>query len=251
MLQRKQRKNFVDLLKCSRAQFTNKALRFLLFANSSQRADLFYEVTHNGLLKQKFSNQLYGSDLTLLGNQAESNLNYSENEKSLYQIVELYTRGRYDQTIDLAKRYLKIKPFAFQVAVIFCKALLNNSEVFPDDLNISYIKNIYSIYKMDCGYREAIQLLLRELKQNHGSVLRIKIMRDNMNSINKSRINVDVDKILQQHQDQWQETYQKYLKLSRSSYKFIGIDLSEHEASIQFTKLAESLNIIYRMDKHS
>lgn len=69
MLQRKQRKNFVDLLKCSRAQFTNKALRFLLFANSSQRADLFYEVTHNGLLKQKFSNQLYGSDLTLLGNQ--------------------------------------------------------------------------------------------------------------------------------------------------------------------------------------
>ena len=54
MLQRKQRKNFVDLLKCSRAQFTNKALRFLLFANSSQRTDLFYEVTHNGLLKQNF-----------------------------------------------------------------------------------------------------------------------------------------------------------------------------------------------------
>lgn len=742
MLQRKQRKNFVDLLKCSRAQFTNKALRFLLFANSSQRTDLFYEVTHNGLLKQKFSTQLYGNDLTLLGNQVlsynakmssddaidyacflvdlygqqinkyillreqyeqfylsqnytsaigvlnkienevcvslwscgqrlllselehglESNketleflnktvpqnyatlailhhysclaeldlsfenyqieiakflkpienmalgkyltqklslsatmetadislvlqidsqfsvidiyndleiiiplhykdnikngsydfpffrlnsiqspfvnnlkmldlhvektggsLNYSENEKSLYQIIELYTCGKYEQTIDLAKRYLKIKPFAFQVAVIFCKALLNSNEVFPDDLNISYIKNIYSIYKMDCGYREAIQLLLRELKQNHGSILRIKIqsflarkhlldinhdysfvsslldeslhpnfmrflsgetrsrfwnalnsvcpisislacalktstinpivasqvekkrlaifnaekscnngdirvsaqcletlekncspddwymqerikriqlklysltcdyhsavclfvdcffeneylferllsgnyiqipmrmrentieadlhyvifvyllnrndysrqiraynnylelnhyatifdalkafeknanrlntfffhsicsiallkrdvglcehnitpenarlkilrtlhkisplkqysneinnistfevMRDNLNSINKSRINVDVDKILQQHQDQWQETYQKYLKLSRSSHKFIGIDFSEHEASIQFAKLAENLNI--------
>ena len=70
-----------------------------------------------------------------------------------------------------------------------------------------------------------------------------EVMRDNLNSINKSRINVDVDKILQQHQDQWQETYQKYLKLSRSSHKFIGIDFSEHEASIQFAKLAENLNI--------
>ena len=68
-------------------------------------------------------------------------------------------------------------------------------------------------------------------------------MRDNLNSINKSRINVDVDKILQQHQEQWQETYQKYLKLSRSSHKFIGIDFSEQEANIQFNKLAESLNI--------
>lgn len=742
MLQRKQRKSFVDLLKCSRAQFTDRALRLLLFANSSQRADLFYEVTHNGLLKQKFSTQLYGNNLELLGNRVliyndkvssdeainyacflvdlysqkinkyillreqyeqfyllknytsanevlkkienevcislwscgqrlllaelehgleknketleqlsrtvpqnyatlailhhysclaeldlsfenyqieiskflkpiedmdlgryltqklslsstmqigdislvlqidsqfsvidiyndleiiiplhyknsittgrydfplfrlngiqspfvnnlkmldlhventEGILNYCKREKLLYEIIEFYTRGEYEQAINLAKDYLKRKPFAFQISVIFCKSLLNSNKAFPDDFNISYIKHIYSIYKMDGSYRESIQLLLRELKQNHGSILRIKIqsflsrkhlldinhdysfvsslldeslhpnfmrflskethshfwnslnsvcpisislacayktstfeprviaqvekkrraifnaakscydgnikestqyledlekncslddwymqerikriqlkiysitcdylnairlfvdcffeneylferllggnyikipmrvrdntieadlyyvvfvhllnrndysrqiraynnylelnhfatifdalkafekdvnrlntfffysicsiallkrdvslcernitpedarlkilgtlyrisplkqysteinnistfevMRDNLNSINKSRINVDVDKILQQHREQWQETYQKYLKLSRSSHKFIGIDFSEQEANIQFNKLAESLNI--------
>lgn len=99
----------------------------------------------------------------------------SSSEKMLYQIIESYTIGDYAKTLELSQKYLDIKPFAFQVAVIFCKTLLHLNSTFPSDFNIGYVKNIYSIYKMDSNYRDAVLALEKELKQNHGSVLCTKI----------------------------------------------------------------------------
>ena len=93
----------------------------------------------------------------------------------LYQIVEFYTIGNYEDVLTLTRRYLNAKPYDFQVAVLYCKALIHLNLDFPIDHEINYVKSIYSIYKIDENYRESVLALQKELKQNHGSVLKTKI----------------------------------------------------------------------------
>lgn len=96
-------------------------------------------------------------------------------KKAMYDIIETYTVGNYEKTLELAAQYLENHPSDFQIAAIFCKALLSCNIPFPDTIEIVYIKNIYSIYCMDNNYRDSILSLKQEIKKNHGLILGAKI----------------------------------------------------------------------------
>ena len=171
MLQREQRKRFVDLLKCSRAKFKNKALRFLLFANSSQRTDLFYEITHNGLLKQKFSTQLYGNDLELLGNQVLLyNAKVSSDEAIGYAcfLVDLYSqkinkyillRGQYEQFY-LSQNYISANEVLNKIENEVCVSLWScGQRLLLSELEQGLEKN-----------KETLEHLSRTVPQNYATL---------------------------------------------------------------------------------
>lgn len=100
---------------------------------------------------------------------------HSIQNELIYGIIESYTAGQYTLVKEKAIDYLEKKPYDFQVAVLLCKALIFDKKEFPNELRSHYAKYIYSIYKMDSEYKEAVILLKQEWKRNHGSVLGIKI----------------------------------------------------------------------------
>ena len=178
-------------------------------------------------------------------------------EADLYYVVfvHLLNRNDYSRQIRAYNNYLELNHFAtiFDALKAFEKDVNRlNTFFFYSICSIALLKRDVSLCERNITPEDArLKILgtlyrispLKQYSTEINNISTFEVMRDNLNSINKSRINVDVDKILQQHREQWQETYQKYLKLSRSSHKFIGIDFSEQEANIQFNKLAESLNI--------
>lgn len=60
------------------------------------------------------------------------------------------------------------------------------------------------------------------------AILTAETIKENLNTINKSRINVDTDKILLTHREQWEELYRKYLTLAAFEPLIIDFDLCEH-----------------------
>lgn len=95
--------------------------------------------------------------------------------KQIFDIIEEYTAGQYAAVNLKAINYLEKYPNDFQVAVLLCKALILSEKEFPCELETHYAKYIYSIYKLDSGYKEAIVQLKHELKRSHGLLLGIKI----------------------------------------------------------------------------
>ena len=69
------------------------------------------------------------------------------------------------------------------------------------------------------------KLAISEIKDIHTT----KTLKDNLKSINKSRIYADTDKILFAHIDQWQETYSKYLALSELSMPFVKFNINGND----------------------
>lgn len=94
---------------------------------------------------------------------------------SIYKIIEQYTIGNYPWILRNAKSYLLNNPYDFQIAVLFCKALIHSNLEFPDAFPISYLKSIYSIYKIDDACKDAVLFIKKFLKQNHGLTLSIKM----------------------------------------------------------------------------
>lgn len=93
----------------------------------------------------------------------------------VYSIIEQYTIGNYTWVLENALDYLVSKPYDFQIAVLFCKALIHNNLDFPINFPIPYVKSIYSIYKMDNEYKDSVLYIKKSLKQNHGFSLHIKM----------------------------------------------------------------------------
>ena len=100
---------------------------------------------------------------------------HNEQNEKIYEIIECYTAGQYAIVNEKAICYLEKYPNDFQVAVLLCKALILDKKEFPHVLSAHYAKYIYSIYKLDSGYKEAVIQLKHELKRNHGLILGIKI----------------------------------------------------------------------------
>ena len=92
-----------------------------------------------------------------------------------YSIIERYTTGDYPWVLEHAKNYLLIRPYDFQVAIIYCKALLHSNLDFPESFPLPYLKSIYSIYKIDDACKDSILFIKRSLKQSYGFPLHIKI----------------------------------------------------------------------------
>lgn len=93
----------------------------------------------------------------------------------VYSIIEQYTIGNYTWVLENALDYLLAKPYDFQIAVLFCKALIHCNLDFPDSFPISYVRSIYSIYKMDNEYKDSVLFIQKSLKQSHGFSLHIKM----------------------------------------------------------------------------
>lgn len=98
-----------------------------------------------------------------------------ELNKDMYTILDAYTIGNYSDAVVRAKEYLNKNPRDFQIATILCKSLLNAGLTYPNDVKISYIKSIYSVYSMDDSCREAVLALQREMKYSYASILSTKI----------------------------------------------------------------------------
>lgn len=92
-----------------------------------------------------------------------------------YSLIEKYTLGDYNYVIEEATKYLIGKPYDFQIAVIFCKALIHCGLEFPNNFPIAYVKHIFSIYSLDKDCKASIASMQKCLKQNHGFSLRLKI----------------------------------------------------------------------------
>ena len=107
-----------------------------------------------------------------------------------FEIIETYTAGKYEDVIVAATDYLQRNPNDFQIAVILCKSLILNDDEFPEEIDISYLPYVHSIYKSVSNYKESVLKLKQELKQNHGSILGMKIFafmqRKNIVNGNKS-----------------------------------------------------------------
>lgn len=91
-----------------------------------------------------------------------------------YSLIEKYTLGDYNYVIEEAAKYLIWKPYDFQIAVIFCKALIHCGLEFPNDFPIAYVKCVFSIYSLNKDCKDSIASMQKYLKQNHGFSLRLK-----------------------------------------------------------------------------
>lgn len=102
---------------------------------------------------------------------------YYENSNGniLYNIIEQYTIGNYLWVLENALNYLLLKPFDFQIAVLYCKALIHSNHNFPESFPVSYVKSIYSIYKIDSECKDAVIFIKKCLKQAHGFPLYLKM----------------------------------------------------------------------------
>lgn len=119
--------------------------------------------------------RLFDNLRVLLMKECDDSSYHDIQNEMIYEIIEYYTAGQYTLVKEKAIDYLRMNPYDFQVAVLLSKALILDEKEFPHELSTHYAKHIYSIYKMDSGYKEAILQLKQELKRNHGSVLGIKI----------------------------------------------------------------------------
>lgn len=112
------------------------------------------------------------NNLTIVSMDVIDDLPHQANKHGeVYNMIECYTMGNYEKTLEMAEEYLTLYPADFQVATLFCKALNICDLPIPDTVQLEYISYVYSIYRMDSNYRDAVTLLKQEAKKNHGSVL--------------------------------------------------------------------------------
>lgn len=100
---------------------------------------------------------------------------YYPNANKQFEIIEQYTSGHYQLVMDNSEDYLLNKPYDFQIAIIYCKALIHCNKELPNAFPVSYIRSIFSIYKNDTYCKESIASLKNYLKQYYGMTLHIKI----------------------------------------------------------------------------
>lgn len=116
------------------------------------------------------------NNLAIVSMDAPDTLIWQQNKhREVYNIIEYYTMGNYEKAIEKAEEYLISCPTDFQVATLLCKALIICNLSIPDTIQLGYIRCVYSIYRMDSNYREAVTTLKQEAKKSHGLVLGKKI----------------------------------------------------------------------------
>lgn len=110
--------------------------------------------------------------------------------------------------------------FFYQVCTIGLlkrDATLHMLNISPESVRISILFKIAEVRDN--------KLVISEIKE----ILTTETLKDNLKSINKSRIYADTDKILFAHKEQWQETYSKYLALSELSMPFVKFNINEND----------------------
>lgn len=101
--------------------------------------------------------------------------NFNSISEKFYEILELYTKGEYNNTIIACEQYLSLVPQDFQITCIYCKSLLYQ-QCLPDNEWISeYARYIYSIYSMNDTMDQSSAMLINAVRQYHGIGLGIKI----------------------------------------------------------------------------
>ncbi len=121
------------------------------------------------------SSNLFNNLATLNAEKQTALLTQSEQQKTVYTIIENYTMGKYAEVLELSENYLKENPTDVQVATLYCKSLIFCGVPVPNTVRYEYIKYIYSVYSMDVNYREAVLSLKQEAKKNHGLVFGQKL----------------------------------------------------------------------------
>lgn len=112
------------------------------------------------------------NNLTVVSVDAIDTLSQQSNKwGEVYNIIECYTMGNYEETLKMSEQYLATYPADFQIATLFCKTLIICNLSIPKTVQLEYIRYVYSIYKMDSTYSEAVTLLKQEAKKSHGLVL--------------------------------------------------------------------------------
>ena len=94
-----------------------------------------------------------------------------ENNKKVLEIVEQYTLGNYGGVVTVGTEYLRTNPSDLQIAIILCKSIICGGIEYPDDLEIQYVRTVYSIYELSDDYRDAVRDIKQTIKINHGSIL--------------------------------------------------------------------------------
>jgi len=108
---------------------------------------------------------------------------------------------------------------------------------FSKVCTVNLLKRDVTLHKLGISPENArIKILLkileidksREYIDEINNILTTETLKDNLKTITKSRINMDDEKILLEHIEQWSETYNKYLKLTELSASFIQLSLEDH-----------------------
>ena len=111
------------------------------------------------------------NNLTMVCMDTIDTLSYQTNRyQEVYTIIEYYTMGNYLKAIEKAEKYLAKYPSDFQIATLFCKALIIYNFPIPDTIQFEYIRSVYSIYSLNSDYYEAVAFLKQEAKKNHGLI---------------------------------------------------------------------------------
>ena len=173
--------------------YENKDIAFLLQIDSQcSLVDLYNSVERYlpAVIRKSLCNE--GSfNLSMISDTIESNLffnlrvlaeksqetvtEYIESKKVIYDIIENYTEGKYEDAISSASAYIKENPCDLQVSILLCKSLICSGMAFPETLVGSYVESVYSIYSLSDTYRDAITNLKQIIKAHQGSVLSLKL----------------------------------------------------------------------------
>lgn len=92
-----------------------------------------------------------------------------------YTILDMYSVGDYEGTINACIEYLSETPQDFQMTCIYCKSLLHQQAIHEGTWSSDYSRYVYSIYAMDDDIDASANHLLEATRQYHGIRLGLKI----------------------------------------------------------------------------
>lgn len=98
-----------------------------------------------------------------------------DTNKNVFQIIDLYSKGEYEEAIITCLNYLEYVPNDFQIACILCKSYIYLGRDISKETVPTYIKCLYSIYSIDDNLEKSATELQREIRKYYGIGLGIKI----------------------------------------------------------------------------
>lgn len=172
--------------------------------------------------------------------------------KDVYYCVLLYLLDRSDYRNQIVA-YNNLLDLNGYTGILEALATLNSGAekawifFFYEVCTISLLKRDSRLYRENIPPETVRIEILQKLLfiQNHkkytheiNDILTAETLRDKLNTINKSRIHVDVDKILRSKEALWSETYRKYL----ASRDFKSEVLNANFADIDLPKMVDQFN---------
>ncbi|HRR78002.1 MAG TPA: hypothetical protein P5191_14530, partial [Ruminococcus sp.] len=123
--------------------------------------DSVKEKKYIGLLDNKINDNRL-KNARLLSKYSKEMIDVNKN-KDYYSIYDLYTKGNYDETINLIRKYHAERYYDFQLVILYVKShIYLNKKIENESL---LIESIFNVYSLNERYDESINLLSMFIKE--------------------------------------------------------------------------------------